>query len=295
MQITNPEKVNGIKIKIDRNENRNLEQIKEHYEIEKELASRLRNSSLQERQYLYTALYDELFKKVLLHPQLTRKSSPEISAWIVAQRMQLLGHFLNPKITFLEVGPGDCSLSIEVSKYAKKVYAVDVSNEIANNIIFPQNFEFLISEGCKIPVPENSINVAYSHQLMEHLHPDDAFTQLQNIYNALAPKGIYICITPNRLSGPHDISKYFDEIATGFHLKEYTVTELAELFRKVGFSKITLYKSYRQTNLEIPLNSITLPIFKACEQVLGVLPYSLRRKIASLPILFRGMTLVGTK
>jgi SAM-dependent methyltransferase len=284
-----------VKLKIPTQETRSLNQIKEHYEIEKELASRLRNSSAKERQYLYTALYDELFKRVPLHSQLIRKSSPEMSAWVVAQRMQLLGRFLNPHQTFLEVGPGDCAVSIEASKQVKKVYAVDVSNEIAKNIVFPQNFEFLISEGCNIPVPENSIDIAYSHQLMEHLHPDDAFTQLQNIYKALAPKGIYICITPNRMSGPHDISKYFDEIATGFHLKEYTVTELAELFRRVGFSKISLYKSYRQNSLEIPLNSVTLPIFKACEEVLEVLPYSLRRKIAGLPILFRGMTVVGTK
>lgn len=282
-------------VKINQNEKRTLEEIKEHYEIEKKLASRLRNSSLQERQYLYTSLYDELFKKVPLHPQLTRKYSPEASTWVVAQRMQLLSHFLNPNLTFLEIGPGDCSLSVEVSKYVKKVYAVDVSSEITNNINFPQNFEFLISEGCNIPVPENSIDVAYSHQLMEHLHPDDAYTQLQNIYKALAPKGIYICITPNRLSGPHDISKYFDEIATGFHLKEYTVTELAELFCRVGFRKISLYKSYRRTSVEIPLNSVTLPIFRICEKFLEILPYSLRKKIASLPILFRGMTVIGKK
>ncbi|MBE9166062.1 class I SAM-dependent methyltransferase [Pleurocapsales cyanobacterium LEGE 06147] len=284
-----------IKIKIDKNEKRNIEQIREHYEIEKELASRLRNSSEKERQYLYTALYDELFKKVPLHPQLTRKSNSKITAWVVSQRMQLLSHFLNLNTTFLEVGPGDCSLSIEVAKYVKKVYAVDVSNEIAKNIIFPQNFKFLLSENCNIPVPENSINIAYSHQLMEHLHPDDAFIQLQNIYRALVPNGIYICITPNRLSGPHDISKYFDEIATGFHLKEYTVTELAELFRRAGFVKISLYKSYQRTNLEIPLNSATLPIFRVCENFLDILPYFLRRKIASLPILFRGMTVIGIK
>lgn len=291
----NSKKTDSIKIKIDTNETRNIEQIQEHYAIEKELANTLRNSRLQERQYLYTSLYDELFKKVPLHPQLTRKFSPEVTAWIVTQRMQLLSHFLTPNVTFLEVGPGDCSLSLEISKYVKKVYAVDVSNEIAKNIICPQNFKFLISEGCNIPVSENSIDVAYSHQLMEHLHPDDAFVQLQNIYKALATNGIYICITPNRLSGPHDISKYFDEIATGFHLKEYTVTELAELFRRVGFSKISLYKSYRKTNLEIPLNLITLPILEICENILERFPYFLRRKLASLPILFRGMTIIGIK
>ena len=78
---------------------------------------------------------------------------------------------------------------------------------------------------------------------MEHLHPDDAVDQLKNIYNALVNGGKYICITPNRLTGPHDISKYFDNVATGFHLKEYTVTELSGLFREVGFSDCSFQRT----------------------------------------------------
>ena len=73
---------------------------------------------------------------------------------------------------------------------------------------------------------------------MEHLHPDDAAAQLQNILASLAPGGVYICITPNRWSGPHDVSRYFDEEATGFHLHEYTVGELALMFREVGFRSV---------------------------------------------------------
>lgn len=52
------------------------EQIREYYEIEKELANRLRYASKQERRYLYSSLYDELYRRVPLHPQLTRKLSP---------------------------------------------------------------------------------------------------------------------------------------------------------------------------------------------------------------------------
>ncbi len=272
-----------------------IEQIQEHYEIEKELASRLQNSTREERQHLYTALYDELFKRVPYHPQLTQKSSPEASAWVVAQRMQLISCFLSPDSTFLEVGPGDCSLSLEIAKHVRKVYAVDVSNEITKKSSFPENFELIISDGCTIPVPENSVNIVYSHQLMEHLHPDDANDQLKNIYKALIPGGNYICITPNRLSGPHDVSKYFDEVATGFHLKEYTVSELYELFRTAGFSKISLYKSYKQNHLKFPLFPMTVNTIKVCEEFLSRLPFSLRRKIASTPMLFRGMTIIGTK
>ncbi len=274
---------------------RGIEQITEHYELEKSLASQLLNSTKQERQHLYTALYDELFSKISHHPQLSIKADSSASAWIVAQRMQLIQKFLNPELIFLELGPGDCSLSIEVAKHVKKVYALDVCNEITGNVALPENFELVISDGCSVPLPENSINLVYSHQLMEHLHPDDALEQLKGIYRVLVPGGIYICITPNRLSGPHDVSQYFDEFATGFHLKEYTLSELYKLFRDAGFSKVSLYKSYKAKDIQIPLFSITMFLFAIIEAFLMTLPFSLRRKIAGLPMLFRGMTVVGVK
>lgn len=285
----------NLHLKIPPSEKRSFNQIEEHYIIEKALAGKLLNSTKEDRQYLYTSLYDELYRRVPHHSQLTRKSSPEITAWIVAQRMQLLERFLSPQKTYLEIGVGDCSLAIEVAKYVKKVYALDVSTEITKQVIFPSNVDFVISDGCSIPVRENSVDIAYSHQLMEHLHPDDAVEQLQNIYKALAPNGIYICITPNRLSGPHDISRYFDEVATGFHLKEYTIAELYELFRRVGFSKISWVKNNGKMHMEIPLNQSTNFLIKIAEKILDRLPYSLKKKIANTPLLFRGMTIIGTK
>ena len=284
-----------LNFKIPPTEKRSLEQLKEHYEIEKGLAARLLNSTKEDRQNLYTTLYDELYRKVPHHSQLTRKSSPENTAWIVAQRMPLLERFLSPHKTYLEIGVGDCSLALEVSKYVKKVYAVDVSTEITKQVIFPPNVDFVISDGRSISVTENSVDIAYSHQLMEHLHPNDAVEQLQNIYKALAPHGIYICITPNRLSGPHDISKYFDNVATGFHLKEYTVIELYELFRTAGFSKVSWVKNNGKTHIEIPLNQSTIFPIKMIEKILDQFPSSLKREIAKTPLLFRGMTIIGTK
>ncbi|HEY9852603.1 MAG TPA: class I SAM-dependent methyltransferase [Leptolyngbyaceae cyanobacterium] len=284
-----------MKVKVTSSEKRSFEQLKEHYEIEKELAGRLRDSTKEERQWLYTKLYDELYRKVPHHSQLTRKYSPEDTAWIVAQRMQLLERYLSTNKTYLEIGPGDCNLAIAVSKQVKKVYAVDVSTEITKQVELPPNLDFVLSDGCSIPVPENSVDVAYSHQLMEHLHPDDALDQLQNIYKALSPQGIYICITPNRLSGPHDISRYFDETATGFHLKEYTLAELYELFCNVGFTKVIWVKNNKNHHIEITLNQSILYLIKLAEKILDKLPFSLRNKIASTPLLFRGMTVIGVK
>lgn len=272
-----------------------IEQIKGFYQLEKVLASKLRNSTKQERKNLYTHLYDELFKKIPYHPLLTRKATPEENSLIVERSLLFLKNFLNPNSVYLEVGSGDCSLALEICKYVKKVYAVDVSNEITKGSNFPENFELIISDGTSIPVSENTVSTIYSNQLMEHLHPEDAIEQLQNIYKALKPGGVYICNTPNRLSGPHDVSQCFDEIATGFHLKEYLISEMYELFKEAGFSQISLYKIYKEIYVKIPLSRFTVFFIKILENILIQLPYSLRRTLAKILIIFRGMTVVGTK
>jgi SAM-dependent methyltransferase len=254
---------------------RTAEQIREHYEIEKQLASRLRNVGKDERRTLYAALYDELYRRVPHHPQLTQKASPEEKRRAVELQMKFLGRFFGAEDAFLEVGPGDCALSLEAAKRAKRVYAVDVSDEITKAAAFPENFELILSDGCTIPIPPGSVRLVYSNQLMEHLHPDDAFEQLENILRALKPGGLYVCVTPNRLAGPHDVSKYFDPVATGFHLKEYSVGEMKTLLKKAGFKKVRTYIGAKGHYLRFPVLPLVL-----CEKLLEILPCTLRRKLA---------------
>lgn len=247
----------------------------EHYELEKILAKRLMNSNKVERKVLYSSLYDELFKKLPSHPQLTRKESTGESRQYVNDQLQFLNRFLEDDSNYLEVGPGDCSLSYAVSEKVKYVYAIDVSSEIAKTNQTPENFKLLISDGSSIPVPAGSIDLAYSNQLMEHLHPDDAVEQLNNILRSLVANGKYICITPNRLSGPHDISMYFDDIATGFHLKEYTNRELIRLFKDAGFSKVETYIGGKGLYIKMPPFLMT-----SLESFISFLPKKLGKVIA---------------
>lgn len=278
------------KLAIDRD--RTFEQIKEHYEIERELAHKLRNASKQERSYLYSFLYDELYRRVPLHPQLTRKTSTQETKAVVKDQMRYISPFLTKETTFLEVGPGDCALSFQVARVVKQVYAVDVSDEITKSLIKPPNFKLILTDGTSIPVSAKSVDVVYSNQLMEHLHPDDAFEQLENIYNALIPGGVYICTIPNRLNGPHDVSRYFDEVATGFHLKEYTTFELSSLFRQVGFSRVKVYIGAKGKYLSLP--AFLIAFF---EQSLLKLPCSYRRAVVkTLPFrILLGTRFVGIK
>jgi SAM-dependent methyltransferase len=278
---------------IPTDEPRTREQLREHYEIEKELANRLRSAPRSERLELYGSVYNELFRRVPLHPQLTKKADPDTFRWSIERQVAIVSPFLRPDATFLEIGAGDCALSTAVSPLVRTVYAIDVSDEIMQGIDLPANVERRISDGIEIPLPDASVDVAYSNQVMEHLHPDDAFDQLRSIHRSLTPGGVYICITPSRLSGPHDISKYFnDESATGFHLREYTFGELDELFTRVGFSTVRACVGGRGRYFRIGPRPVA-----AVESVLRRLSPTRRRAIANRFLIsgVLGVRIIGRK
>lgn len=279
-------------IPIPQSETRSFERLKDHYLIEKELAARLRAATKEDRRHLYSTVYDDLFRRVPDHPQLVLKLNTNLRRSEVLSRLKLLGKYLHPDVTYLEIGPGDCALAIEAARRVRKVFAVDVSREIAAGVQLLRNLELAISDGASIPVPAGSIDIAYSDQLMEHLHPDDAAEQLLSIHQALAPGGVYLCITPNQWSGPHDISRYFDESATGFHLREYSVGELARMFREAGFRRLKVLVGGGSSHVSVPVALVS-----ALEKLLSLLPRAFGRRLARrLPLrLILGAKLVARK
>jgi SAM-dependent methyltransferase len=254
---------------------RSLERLRHHYEIERKLAARLQSAPRERRLNMLTGLYEELFREVPDHPRMVCKLTPEESRANVEAQMQFMRRFLRPHTTLLEIGPGDCAFSFAAARRVRHVYAVDVDAVLSRNAEPPANFRLFISDGVSVPVPAGSVDVAYSNQLMEHLHPDDAREQLTNIFAALAPTGLYICITPNRLDGPHDISRWFSDEPTGFHLKEYTVSELARIFRTAGFRRVSSYARLNGVWLRVPLALIL-----ALETMLHRAPANRRKALA---------------
>jgi SAM-dependent methyltransferase len=251
---------------------RSHEEIQAHYRIEKKLAAKLRQASREERKELYTRLYAELFASVPYFSQ--RVADTAGRSRKVRKQIQFLIRFLSPDKTFMDVGAGDCALSIEVARHVKKVFALDVAYQVNRDRPVPQNVQFVISDGTSVDVPAGSVDIAFSNQLMEHLHPDDAREQLENIHTAVAGGGLYLLITPHRFCGPHDVSRYFDRTATGFHLKEYTVYELSELLKQAGFSKIYFFAKFKGKYKRVSLTGLLV-----LERMITPLPHQLRKSV----------------
>jgi SAM-dependent methyltransferase len=246
-------------------------QLREQYEIERGLAARLRQATAEERSTLYAEVYDELFRRVPHHPQLRRRFSEERERQ-VDRELYFLAPLLDKEVTFLEVGAGDLALSRRVAGMVREVHAVDVAAEITGLDHAAANLHTALTDGRHLPLPDDSVVLAYSNQLMEHLHPDDAAEQVSELFRVLRPGGAYLCVTPNRLTGPWDVSRMFSSTPQGLHLREYSNRELAALLCEVGFEQVHAVVPAGRAARQMPA-----ALFTTVEWALEALPPRVRR------------------
>lgn len=256
-------------------ETRSRETLRRHYEVEKALADRLRRAAADERRGLYGEVYDEFFRRLTDLPTL----DPEARRQVVALQARALEPFLTPDSVFLEVGAGDGALALHVAARVRRVVAVDASAATAPRE-HPENFELVLSGALELPLDDAGVDVAYSCHFLEHLHPDDAPVHAAEVRRVLRPGGRYLCVTPNRLWGPHDVSRSFDDAPTGLHLREYTHGELARLLRHAGFCRTEVLRLGRTPR------PVAVAPYAALERVLGLLSPGWRRRL--LPLVLRG-------
>jgi SAM-dependent methyltransferase len=264
------------------------ERITAHYLLERKLSQRLRDAPREARSQVYTEVYAALFASLPDHPQRTRP----MAATRVEAQLQRIARELGSQSAFLEIGCGDAALAFAAAAKVNAAYGVDVTDALIDHQSAPPNFRFIRTSGINIPLPDDAIDFAYSDQLMEHLHPDDASDQLQEIRRVLRPGGRYMCITPSRVTGPHDISSYFDYEATGLHLKEYDYGELRSLFAAAGFREFRCRNWVHGHEV-----NFSYPVLRALERCLLLLPGRLRDRLTHLGPLetILGLNVIATK
>ena len=277
-------------------EKRTPERLRAHYEFEKQLAGELMAADRQQRLGLYTQIYDRLYAEIYDHPTPANASAADTRR-SAGRRLRINRRFLHHDSIYLEIGPGSCTLLNMTASIVARAYGVDVSVEPSKSATLAKNAEVIISDGSSVPLESNSVDFAFSDQLMEHLHPEDAAIQLHEILRVLRKGAAYYCVTPNRLTGPHDISWHYDEEATGLHLKEYTLADIRRLFLDSGFAKVRYVWAIGGRYL----GTYPLLPFAALEHVVQLLPASARRILRNVPLTnrlinaFLNVSVVGLK
>jgi hypothetical protein len=278
-----------MKLKRSLPPNRNFEQVMNHYLVEKSIAEKLKKSNIEERKLIYATMYDELFNKVPDHPRLVQRHDDQLTFRSNTSKMVLVKRYFDKSAVFAEFAPGDCRFVMEVSRHFKWAYGIDISDQRNPTDNAPENFKLIIYDGFNLnEIEQNCIDIMFSDQLIEHLHPEDCRHHFKLVHSKLKPGGKYIFRTPHAYRGPSDVSGYFSDEPEGFHLKEWTYMEINALLKDIRYSSIHSFWNAKGINIRTPYI-----YYKLCEKFLILLPKRYLRYLARY--LLPGVIIVAVK
>lgn len=219
----------------------NKDWIKYHYDVESDFAKRILQSlkNSDDRVLLFKDSYNEI-------EQIFQKYKPgggetdytDVVVSIIKKR-------LRKESSVLDIGCASGNLIMALTLNGYDARGIDVSSELIktakkrlqtitkSNLII--NADFL-----RYAI-ERTFDCVVLDNVIEHFHPDDISDILEKCHKIVNENGYIIILTPHRFSGPHDISKHFVPLgskAMGFHLKEFSFTELHDLLKLAGFNKV---------------------------------------------------------
>lgn len=203
-------------------------------------------------------------------------------------RLKIFKKFLYNR-SIIDIGCGDGTFLKAISNNIihKKLVGIDIFkfNEGKFGDIVLKNKDII-----KFNLKEK-FDIAFSDNVLEHIPPQDISIHLECIRRILNKNGKLIIITPNKIFGPHDITRIIDNTYTnkieskGSHLKEYSYSELYDILTETGFKKIYSLIPIKFINLNI--NIKFLKYIEKSPKLIRIL-YKLRRNgkpIYKLPII----------
>ncbi len=257
-------------------ESGNRELLERQYELEKGLAKRIRRAPAAYRTE-ETAQAEELISA--LQREIRGVASDEDLCKGTSRRTtKLIAKIIGRNKCVIDIGCGTGLLVRSLAASQASAIGVDVCSSAIETAIAKSghldNTEFLCASVEEATLSPQSFDAACSIAVIEHLHPEALDDHVSRIYSLLRPGGIFIIQTPNRLDGPHDVSRHFVPLgrpAEGLHLREYTKRELVAILRTAGFRDFRCTMWPARLYERLPFNSATRTGFMVsliCETVI---------------------------
>lgn len=112
----------------------------------------------------------------------------------VVRFVELVGRYVNADARVLDIGAG----AGERNPYAfrgrcREMIGVDLDPRVADNPLLDRG---LVADAASLPLPDASVDVAFSIYVLEHVDDPERF--VGEVHRVLAPGGVFLAITPNR-------------------------------------------------------------------------------------------------
>lgn len=267
------------------------------YELERTLRRRILDSPPQRRAQVVSQAYQELFRTFPDHSAF--QETPESRRAVGQRQAGMVAPLVRPGGHVLEVGCGRGDTLAALAARGCVCTGTDPSQEMIDLCRQYDGIDFRIGTAERLTFPGESFDLVFSMQVLEHLHPDDVPLHFAEALRVLRRGGTVAVETPNRRTGPQDISRGFSPTAEGLHLKEWTVGELAQVMRAAGFVRISgLLAPPAAARRRLWLHRLSrVPdwVKRAEDVLLAVVPRGRMRTIAGKLLGLDDIFLFGTK
>ena len=189
---------------------------------------------------------------------------------------KMVGGTFNSKI--IDIGSADGSFASLLLRHNNFV-AVDMDEESMKKNCAKRKIIMKISD--RLPFKDNSFDYVLCFEFLEHQKRNTAIKIIREIYRILKEDGVFVFSTPNYLR----LTTFFRDLVgkkrkypipvgrlegiehRDFHYYEFSIPELREILKRVGFKKIIMKSIF----IHIPFTKIILPFtFPGGNTIIGV-------------------------
>jgi ubiquinone/menaquinone biosynthesis C-methylase UbiE len=141
----------------------------------------------------------------------------------------------------LDIGCGLGDLGIFVSEELR-LSTVGIDVDVETSILTSDrtkalsNFQLVLYNGKSFPFKNESFDLAYAHEVIEHVDDDVLF--LLEVWRILKKDGLFVVSTPNASKEPLNVTLHTD------HVRHYTKPQLVAKLRNANISPIAVYWRY---------------------------------------------------
>jgi ubiquinone/menaquinone biosynthesis C-methylase UbiE len=206
------------------------------FELEKELRLRILNSRPEDRFTVTAGAYATLFETFPGHFALSEAPADRTRA--ARRSAGMILPLTAPGQCVLEVGSGRGDVLRELSNSGLICTGIEPSQHMICLSRHVPRITVLRGTADRLLFPDASLDLVFSQQVLEHMHPHDVPRHFAEAHRVLRARGLLAIETPNRRTGPQDVSRGFAAVAEGLHLKEWSVRELIQQFQAAGFTRL---------------------------------------------------------
>ncbi len=136
-------------------------ELREQFEYEREAAIRLRSAPSHERRELYRQIYDEFYRRFGSSEHMAEGESSNV----IQSQLEFVRRFVKTgRDDFVELGSGSSKLCIEIASSAKTCIGIDTTGRVVPDA--PANCTFMVDDVVGFSLPDNSVDIAFSSQVL---------------------------------------------------------------------------------------------------------------------------------